>query len=137
MSTYFDDIEEKIFKKLSDNWSATSISWPNVNLDVTSLSAWVEPYILWVDRFQQTITGDNSGQRIKGILHINIYVKPNKGTGLTKEYMDTLTDIFNHAEVVLSGSNIINFDVPKPSGGGIKDGEWWKESFKVEFNYLT
>lgn len=134
-TTRWDDIEKTIVGYISSNWSVTSIAWPNVDFNPTGLNIWIQVHVLPADAYQFTITGGNTGQMHKGILHINLYAKRNTGTGTIKGYVDDLCDLFNNKTLTISGSDNIQFSVPKPKVWG-PDGEWWREIVKTEFGYL-
>lgn len=134
-TTRWDDIEKTIIEYINTNWSATSIAWPNVDFDPTGKSIWIQIHVLPVDAYQYTVTGGNTGQMHKGILHINLFAQKNIGTGIIKRYIDDICDLFNHISLTISGSDKIQFFVPKPKVFG-PDGEWWREIVKMEFEYL-
>jgi len=134
-TTRWDDIEKTIIDHIGDNWSATSIAYPNVDFNPISLDAWLQVHVLPTDAYQYTITGGNTGQMHKGILHLNLFARRNKGTGTIKGYVDDLCDMFNHTTLTISGNDVIQFSVPKPKVFG-PDGDWWREVVRVEFEYL-
>lgn len=135
-TTRWDDIEKVIIEYLNTNWTTTSIAWPNVDFNPSSLNEWLQAHIIPADAYQYTITGGNTGQMHKGILHLNLFARMNKGTGTIKGYIDTLCDLFNHVSITISGSNKVQFFVPKPKVFG-PDGEWWREIIRTEFEYLN
>jgi len=134
-TTRWDDIEKKIIGYIDTNWTATSIAYPNQDFDPSGESVWIQVHILAADAYQHNITGRNTGQMQKGILHINLFAKRNTGTGVIKGYIDDLCDLFNHASITVSGDYEIQFFVPAPKPFG-PDGDWWREIVKTEFEYL-
>ena len=122
MSTTWDDIEKKICEYILQNWIETPIQWPNTifdpedALDDTDRSVWLQFDIIPVDDWQHTITGGNTGQMHRGILHFNLFIAKGKGTGLLSEYIDDLRDLFNHHSITI-GTYTLQFGVPKPQPG--------------------
>ncbi len=134
-TTRWDDIEKTIISYIGGNWTATQVAYPNVDFSPDSLDYWIQAHVLSTGAYQFTITGGNTGQMHKGMVHLNLYAKQNKGTGTLKGYVDDLCDLFNHKELVISGSDVIQFFVPKPKLFGA-DGKWWREIVRCDFEYL-
>ena len=130
MSTTWDDIEKEICKYILDEWIETPIQWPNTNFDpIAELesadrSVWLSVNIIPTDDYQYTITGGNTGQLHKGILHLTLSIRKNKGTGLLTEYIDDARDLFNHHSITTNSNHTLQFDVPKPFRIGLDKGEY-------------
>ncbi|HUX56175.1 MAG TPA: phage tail terminator-like protein [Bacteroidales bacterium] len=140
MSDTWDDIEKAICEYIETNWTATPIQYPNQKFDpeaelkAASKTVWMQFHIIPVDDWQHIITGGNTGQMHRGILHFNLFILKNTGTGKLTEYIDDLRDLFNHHSITI-GTHTLQFGVPKPQPEG-PDGKWWRKPLKVEFEYL-
>lgn len=103
----------------STTWTYTPVAWENVQFDATNLDEWVR----FVDQNasgNRAALGNNPLYRYRGIVTVQIFVKPNVGQKRVSDLIDNLTTLFR--DQVISG---VNFGVPHPTKIGIRDG-WYQ-----------
>jgi len=91
------DIRTAIEGRLSDNWTATDISWDNVPYTPKTSTPFIRPLIDEVDSYQISMA-DTPCHRVIGIIHILIMVPTGTGTQTARGYSDTLGDLFRNAD---------------------------------------
>ena len=91
------DIRAAIEGRLSDNWTATDVSWDNVPYKPKASTAFIRLLIDEADSVQISIANVPC-HRITGIIHIPIMVPTGTGTQTAKGYSDALGDIFRNAD---------------------------------------
>ena len=96
----YDLIEKAIIEYFSTYWTFTSVQYPNVLFDPENLSSWVQLHIIPTDKSRLCMTGNvNTGLWTKGTLIVNIFVKPNTGTGSIQTYITKLVSLFNYTKL--------------------------------------
>jgi len=98
----FQDIRAAIETRFSTNWTATDISWDNVDYDPKPETAFVRLMINETDSFQVSMS-TTPCHRFTGIIHITIMVPVGTGTNTARGYADAAAAIFRNAD--FSGIN--------------------------------
>jgi len=100
----------------NDNWDHTPIAYDNVYFEPQAVDEWVR----FTDSNaggRQASLGDNPLYRYRGIVTIQVFVKPNTGAARYLELADFITGMFRSQRV--SG---VQFEVPRPVKVGDRDG---------------
>lgn len=117
---------------LNDNWTATPISWPNVEFEPP------EP----PDDFLKFNTQDASSTKLEvgksgmseypGVLFLGINVPAGSGRRQAKKYQDDLRNLFEFENIGIV--DVRNFQ-PTVVGKS-EDGIWWQENANFGFRFL-
>lgn len=128
-------IEKAITEYFDTNWTTTSIQWPNTNLNTNSLSAFVQLTIVPTDKYH-LILGDPTSDALiheRGLVNINIFVKPNTGSGVSQGYASTIMDLFHYTELTIDTGESLQFGVARVAQNGRNEGAWWMMTIICDF----
>lgn len=100
-------------------WNFTRIAHDNEQFDPQSLTEYVRITDNKVGGRQASL-GDNPLYRYRGIVTVQVFVKPNIGTARSMALCDNVTPIFRSARI-----GQIQFQVPYPVVVGNRDG-WYQ-----------
>lgn len=104
-----------------DNWDHTEIAHDNVTFD--PVATVVKEYVRFSDLYaggRQASLGNNPLFRYRGMVAIQIFVKPNTGSARYLELVDFVTAIFRARRIT-----DVNFEVPYPVKIGNREG-WYQ-----------
>lgn len=102
-------LKQAVEQRLETQWAAaTAIHWPNQNFDPPSTGEWIEPALIGGDGGYLSGGSGVTGNRIVGVLSVNVFGQPGAGTGRLWELADNVRDIFSRWA---AGNNIF-FGVP-------------------------
>lgn len=109
------------------NYASTLVKYENDEMNDSSVSEWVRVSTQNADAFQASL-GSNPLFRYVGVLFVQIFVKPDIGSGRALELADTITTLFRAKRI-----GGIVFLVPKVQKVGVfKD--WYQVNVSVEFS---
>ena len=136
MSTTYEDIQKQILDYISDNWTETSVQYPNVHLDVSGLESWIQVNIVPFIANRLLITGSSTNGVIhKGQLVINVFRLANKGTKTAMQYVDDIIDLFREYQMTISGNYKLQFYVPEVDIVG-PSGNYWQVTVSIPWEFL-
>ena len=125
MASTLDTHRATIEARIKSNWTETDIAWPNEQYTPDS-DPYIQPTILWGGSGVTTKNGRNT---VTGILHINIFVSRETGTGALYGYADTIRDLFNRDEV-----SSVRFETPSgPTFVDAPDRAWLQAAVVCPF----
>lgn len=101
------------------NWTYTGVAHENSLFDSTNVNEWVR-FIDQNASGNRAALGNNPLYRYRGIVTIQVFVKPNVGQNRALSLADNVTALFR--DQVISG---IHFGVPQITKIGIRDG-WYQ-----------
>ena len=109
------------------NYASTLVKYENDEMNDSSASEWIRVSTQNADAFQASL-GSNPLFRYVGVLFVQIFVKPDIGSGRALELADTITTLFRAKRI-----GGIVFLVPKVQKVGVfKD--WYQVNVSVEFS---
>jgi len=130
------DIEKAIVNYVGSNWTSTEIQYPNTVKDMASVEFYISLKINPTTQQRLTITGNaDTGIMYKGEVIFTFSRSINKGTGLLKQYVDDINDLFRYHTLTLGDASIIQFYVPQLLQIG-KVNDRWEELITISFEYL-
>lgn len=130
------DIEKAIINYVASNWTSTSIQYPNTIRDMSSVEFYISLQINPTTQEKLTITGSaDTGIMYKGHVIFTFNRALNKGTGLLKQYIDDINDLFRYYTLSLDDLSTIQFYVPQLRQIGKVDNRW-EEQVVIPFEYL-
>ena len=101
------------------NWTYTPVDYANTFFDPQNVDEWVR----FVDNSSSSrlsALGDNPLYRYRGMVTVQVFVKPSVGEGRVLALCDNVTTLFRDKRI--SG---IQFGVPQPNKIGTRDG-WYQ-----------
>ena len=109
------------------NYASTLVKYENDEMNDSSVNEWIRVSTQNADGFQASL-GSNPLFRYVGVLFVQIFVKPDIGSGRALELADTITTLFRAKRI-----GGIVFLVPKVQKVGVfKD--WYQVNVSVEFS---
>ena len=121
----FEEEVNKITSFIALNYSATPVALDNDEIELAALNEWVR---FSVQPYEAKNMGIGAEEyRYWGILYFQIFVRPNTGTGRTREIVDIFTAMFR--DVNIGG---ITFKVPDFKLVGVNDG-WHQSTMSVKY----
>ena len=109
------------------NYASTLVKYENDEMNDSSASEWIRVSTQNADAFQASL-GSNPLFRYVGVLFVQIFVKPDIGSGRALELADTISTLFRAKRI-----GGIVFLVPKVQKVGVfKD--WYQVNVSVEFS---
>jgi len=133
------DIEKTIISYFGNNWVSTEIQYPNTVKDMASYGVWVSINVIPLAANRLTITGNNdTGIMYIGDVVMNIFRDLNKGTGVLKQHVDNIINLFRYKTLTIEGEKIIQFKIPQHYVLGMcMEGTLWQESISISFECLV
>lgn len=134
------DIAQAMGSRLKDNWTATDIQRPNQDFAPGDADAWISWSNRLADSYRFVIgPARQKGVMMKGLFIIEIFVKPNTGSGLAMEYADDLRDLFEEIQLIVN-SGELELMVPRAREIGpvsINEVKWWEVMVEIPWRYLV
>lgn len=132
----YDEIEKAIVVYFDAYWTFTSVQYPNTLFDPENLDAWVQIHIIPTEKTRLCMTGNTStGLWTKGTVIVNIFVRPNTGTGTLQSYVTKAASLFNYTELTVTTGQTIKFGVAN-TDSGFTNGNWYQKTVKSNFDLL-
>jgi hypothetical protein len=120
-------IRQQVEKYLADRWTMTPICWPNVAFTPPVEGAWIQVAFM-PGQAEQITLGSAGENRIYGIVHINLFVPLNQGTGEAWNTADSLRALFNRVTV-----GAVRFKVPSTRPPMLSE-SWWQIPITCPFS---
>lgn len=110
-------IDATIRAYIDTQWGATTaVHWPNQSFNPEGVDEWIAPYIRPADTTRDWLTGVNTlGQVQRGLLVIQIFVRPNTAPSVAEAHYDTLAALFNEVDITFNTTDLIRFGIPSAS----------------------
>lgn len=119
----FADERQAVEKRLSDNWTTTSIAFENVPFSEPANGRYLSVHVLTGQGTQQDIS-TSPRHRYEGLIQVRVVVPANEGTELAKTYADTISALFRSVSFSAGSSGTILCRTPSIQSLGIQDGQF-------------
>ena len=108
-------------------WTYTSIAWPNLKFDPSSLGEWVRLSVIPADSDQKSMGGSTNVHRQYGTVLIEIFIDQDSGAHRSVELADLAINFFHTYSL-----GEITFGSPDTIHLGQSDG-WYKKNVACDF----
>lgn len=115
----FFDALQSVIQHFATNWTYTPVAYANDAFDTENVAEWAR----FTDNNStgsRASLGNNPLYRYRGIVTVQLFVKPNIGPARVQQLTDFVTSIFRDQRI--SGTQ---FYVPRPEVIGMRDG-WYQ-----------
>lgn len=92
----FNSIREVCEKRLSDNWSNTTVSFDNANFEVPT-DAWIRCFLSPITTVNASLGG--LSKRDYAAFNIQVFTPLNDGSGLAYQYAAELEELFSNISI--------------------------------------
>ena len=134
----FEDVRKAVEVYVDENFTATSKAWDNVNFDPKGLTTWIRTVVRESDKDPETISsGSREGDKLIGIVMIQIFQKENSGTATARGHADTLSGLLRRVTLNLDGGEKLYLETPVLLPIGNDGNGWYQLNLTTEFHVHT
>jgi hypothetical protein len=127
-SSYTEE-QAAIMGRISDEWTTTSIAYPNTHFDPAESAAYIRPVVRRGTAFNASVSSTNRRIRHPGLLIIEVRVRKNTGDEDALDHGDALAALFRN----LSLAPGIHFRAPTVRDLGPDASGWYVVQVECPF----